>query len=147
MRATIVGAAGVTVGDAATTVTFAVTAGPGAIWGVGNGDPANQEPSHAPWRTSYHGLARCIVKAALVAAGTPEERALLAAVNVDAGMGPGAAAVFPGDAASAPTSITLTASAPGLPTATLSIPLSTDPADSVLEVAARSVGLADLTAA
>ena len=37
----------------------------------------------------------------------------------------------------------MTASAEGLPPATFSVPLSTDPADAVLAVAAASVGLAD----
>ena len=53
-------------------------------------------------------------------------------------------AVFQGDAAGAPTSFTVTASAPGLAPASATVQLSVDPADSVMQVAAASVALADL---
>jgi hypothetical protein len=45
LRATIVDANGNPVLDATDNVTFAVKSGPGFIAGVGNGDPACQEPS------------------------------------------------------------------------------------------------------
>ena len=69
--------------------------------------------------------------------------ALLAAVNVDAGGGPGSSAVKP--LAGPPPAITLAASAPGLPAATLDIPTSVADADGVLAVAAANVLAADVT--
>ena len=46
---------------AAFNVTFSV-AGPGAVYGVANGDPADHSPPKASWRLSFHGLARVIVQ-------------------------------------------------------------------------------------
>lgn len=141
LRATVVDAAGSVVGDSSVNVTFAVTAGPGLVLGSVSGDPASHEPNHAPWKTAYHGLVRGIVRANLVAAGTDAERALLAAVNVDAGGSPGSAPILPPGGAP-PTTMTITASAPGLPVASITLALSVDPADDVLAVAAASVGTA-----
>lgn len=42
-------------------VTFSV-AGPGAVYGVANGDPADHSPPKASWRLTFHGLARAIVQ-------------------------------------------------------------------------------------
>lgn len=144
IRASIVDAAGALVRDSTLPVTFAVESGPGVVWGVGNGDPANQDPNNAASRVAYHGLVRAIVKTTIDASGSDADRALKAAVNVEAGLAPSSSSVWLGPAASAPTSITVTASAPGLPTSTLSIPLSVNPADAVRAVAAASVGTADL---
>ncbi len=144
VRATVVDADGNVCADASHNVTFSVASGPGRVWGVGNGDPANQQPSHAPWRAAYHGLARAVVRVTLAAAGSAADRALLAAVNIDAGASPESSAVLAGDAPP-PAALVVAASAPGLAGATLSVALSVDPADEVRAVAARSVGLADLT--
>lgn len=144
VRATVVDSNGNVCADATTNITFAVTSGPGRVWGVGNGDPANQQPSHAPWRSAYHGLARAIVRVTLAATGSAEERALLAAVNVDAGASPESSAVLSG-ATPPPTALIISASAPGLTSGTVTVALSVDPADAVLAVASRSVGVADLT--
>lgn len=148
LRAAVLDAAGHVVLDSTLNISFAVTAGPGFVAGVGNGDPACQEPSHAPWRSAYHGLARAIVRVTLDASGSPAERALRAAVNVEAGRGAAgrSSTILLGPAGAAPTNITVTASAPGLPPATFVVPLSVDPADSVLAVAAASVGSADVGA-
>jgi hypothetical protein len=142
VRATIVDAAGAVVHDSSLNVTFAVTAGPAIVAGVGNGDPANQEPNRAASRSAYHGLVRGIVRVNLDASGSAADRALAASINTQAGQGPKSSTIFQGDNSLAPTSITVSASAPGLPTATLTIPLSVDPGSSVLAVAASSVGAA-----
>lgn len=144
VRATIVDAAGNTVHDATgnLNITFAVTAGPALIAGVGNGDPANQDPNRANWRVAYHGLARAIVRVTLEASGSPAQRALEAEINKQAGTSPMSSTILQGPSSAAPTSITVSASAPGLPTATIVIPLSVDPADSVLAVATASVAQA-----
>ena len=71
-----------------------------------------------------------------------QERALLAEVNVEAGA-QGAASIL-AQGGVAPTVMTVTVTAPGLQSASLDIPLSVDPKDSVLSVAAASVGAADV---
>lgn len=146
VRATVVDTNGHTVRDAEINVSFSVSSGPGVIWATGNGDPANQESNALPSRTSYHGLVRCIVRAALVVAESETRAALLKLLNPEAGTGPHSARISGplGGAAtgSAGPPIVITASAPGLPTATLSIATSTDPVDSVMAVAAASVGVA-----
>ena len=146
LRATIVDAQGNVVRDSTPVVTFAVTAGPGFVAGVGNGDPACQEPSQSSSRSAYHGLARGIIRVTVDASGPPADRALRALVNVDAGNGAlsRASSILQGPASGAPTSITVTATAPGLATATITIPLSIDPKDSVLAVASASIASADL---
>jgi hypothetical protein len=143
VRATVVDADGNFCADAAPNVTFSVTAGPGRVAGVGNGDPANQQPSHAPWRSAYNGLARAVVRVTLAAAGSAADRALLAAVNVDAGKSRESSAIFGSGAP--PAALVVAASAPGLAGSSVTVALSVDPADEVRAVAARSVGVADLT--
>lgn len=142
VRATVVDGSGAVVGDSTANVTFAVTAGPGVIWGIGNGDPSSHDPNHAASRPAYHGLVRAIVKTTLAAAGTAADRALLAAVNVEAGGSPAVTAIMQGSNNGAPTSITVTATAPGLGSGTIVIPLSTDVSASVQATASASVGMA-----
>ena len=149
VRASVVDAGGNVCGDAAVRIAFGVSAGPGRVWGSGSGDPSDHEHPNAASRVTYHGLARAVVRAALVGAGSDAERAALAYVNVDAGVGGGggsgagtAPILPPGQAP--PTVITVTASAPGLASASIDIALSVDEADSVLSVAAASVGAADV---
>lgn len=145
LRATVLDAAGHVVLDSTLNISFAVTAGPGFVAGVGNGDPACQEPSQVAWRSAYHGLARGIIRVTVDASGSDAERALRAQVNVEAGLGAAArsSTILQGPASGAPTSITVSASAPGLAAATFTIPLSVDPKDSVLAVAAASIASAD----
>jgi hypothetical protein len=97
------------------------------------------------WRSSYHGLTRAIIRVTIDASGTPAERALRAAVNPDAGKGDASrsSTVLQGDASVAPKTIEVTASAAGLTMGSFTVPLSVDPKDEVLAVAAASVGLAD----
>ena len=97
------------------------------------------------WRSSYHGLTRAIVRVTVDASGTPAERSLRASVNPDAGKGVASrsSTVLQGDASSAPKTIEVTASASGLTMGSFTVPLSVDPQDEVLEVAAASVGMAD----
>ena len=137
LRATVVDAAGNTCGDAAATVHFAVTAGPARIIGTHNGDPALQQPANASAVPAYGGLARAIVRVTLAAVGTAADRALLAAVNLDAGRGE-SSAVVQGDVPP-PASFTVTATADGLAAGSATVALSVDPEDAVLAVAAASV--------
>lgn len=146
VRATVVDVVGNICADATPNITFGVSQGPGRVWGVGNGDPACQEPSHAPWRTAYHGLARAIVRVTLAATGSDADRALLAAVNTDAGASAESSSILIGGA-TPPAAIIVTASANGLQAGSVSIKLSVDAADEVRNVATRSVAAADLSAA
>ncbi len=148
LRAAVLDAAGNVVLDSTLNVSFAVTSGPGFVAGVGNGDPACQEPSQASWRSAYHGLARAIVRVTVDASGSAADRALRAQVNVEAGLGVAArsSTILQGAASGAPTTITVQASAPGLAPVSFVVPLSVDPADSVLAVAAASIASADIGA-
>ena len=144
IRATIVDAEGNTVHDASsTTVTFAVADGPVAVVGTHNGDPALQQLAAEQSVPVYGGFARAVVRVMLVAAGSASDRALLAAVNTDAGQGNASSAVLP-PGQSPPTTATLTASAAGLTPGRVSLPLSVSPADAPLAVAAANVDHADV---
>ena len=143
LRAEVLDAAGHRVEDGVVNVTFAVSAGPGLVVGCGNGDPANRDPNQAPWKPAYHGLVRAVVRVTLDAASPPEVRAARLAMELQAGAGPRSSSILPVGSA-APTSMTVTASAPGLPVATLVVQLSVDPADAPLAAAAASVAAADL---
>ena len=150
VRATVVDAQGNTVEDAATSVTFSISSGPGFVSGTGNGDPANHEPNHAATRTAYHGLVRAVVRVTQASAvataagdGGAAAVALLQAVNVDAGAGGRSARIVPGGAI-AP--VVVAVSSPGLAGDSISIATSNAFEDSVLAVAAASVGVADVGA-
>jgi len=56
----VLDAAGTVVPAGALNVSFAV-AGPAAVYGVANGDPADHSPAKASWRMTFHGRARAIV--------------------------------------------------------------------------------------
>lgn len=149
VRATVVDAAGNQVmsggggGDGGVNISFSVTAGPGLIVGSGNGDPSDHVPNPTPWRFAYHGLARAVVRSTLDAATPDMVRARRIAVDLEAGAGVRASRIMP-VGGTPPTSLTVSASAPGLPTASIAIPLSVDQADAVAAVAAANVGVAAL---
>ena len=63
VRVEVIDAAGRIVPDASHTITFAVTAGGGSIYGVGNGDPSDHSPDKASVRAAWMGLARVLVQA------------------------------------------------------------------------------------
>ena len=106
-----------------------------------SGNPSSHDPNAAPWKPAYHGIVRAIVRANIVAVG---DRALLAAVNSEAGGGPNTAHILP-VGSSPPTSMTIIASAPGLPVTSITIQLSVAPADEVMAVAAANVARAAIT--
>jgi hypothetical protein len=105
---------------------------------------APQEPNHSPSRLAYHGLVRGIIRVTVDAAGSNDDRALRAAVNVDAGRGGRSSSFLPAGA-TPPSVLTVQATSPGLAPARISIPLSVDPADAVMAVAAASVASAYVT--
>ena len=164
IRCTVVDASGATVHSGTVNVTFATSAGPGYVWASHNGDPACQvgwrcggthiprrslsnsssflqEPSHSATKSTYHGLVRAIVRPNIRATGSSADRALEFMLNPEAGMGPDSSSIAQGSAPPA-SSFTVTASSPGLVSASITVPLSVNPVDSVLAVAVASVGKA-----
>ena len=143
IRATVVDVYGVPVHDSIDNITFKVSDGPARLVGVGNGDPANRDPNHVAWKPAYHGLVRAIFQVTLVAAGTASERAMTAAINVDAGAGLLSSSLHQGSAVAAgiPGSFSVSAMTEGIPAVHMSVALSVNPADDPLNVAAASVAL------
>ena len=143
VRATVVDAAGVVVHGSAAgafNVSFSVTSGPARVLGVGNGNPFCQEPHQVPWRTTYHGLARAVLKVTLDASHAAATRRLMLAIDLETGKS--TVEVADPDASDDAQDIIVTASAPGLATATLRIATSVDAAvDGVLPVAMASTHL------
>ena len=141
LRATVVDGMGHPCTSSTVSVTFAVAGGPGTMIGVGNGDPADQAVTVST-RAAYHGLVRGLVRVTMDAAGTREDRTLRWFVNVDAGKN-ASSSIWTGSG-DVPTAITVTATALGVESASITIPVSTDLSYSVLAAAGASVGLADL---
>jgi len=143
VRATVLDATGNIVADSTLNVSFSIESGPGLVVGVGNGDPSSLDPNQVNWRPAYHGLARGVIRATLDASTPDVIRARRLAMEVDAGKGPRSSSIMP-IGGTPPTSIVVTAEAPGLPRTSLTIPLSVDASDSPMSVASASVGTADL---
>lgn len=148
VRAEVVDANGVMVPGAANNITFTVTSGGnGRIWATHNGDPASQVHAGSPWHPAYHGLARAFVRSSVDAATPAWHRRLLAQIDADTAASNvrvvpppphnsgSDRAVHASAAAVAP--IVVQASSPGLSTATLSIPVTTDLSELPLAVALR----------
>jgi hypothetical protein len=141
VRATIVDAKGNLVSDAQHNVSFEIVAGPGRIIGAHNGNPQCHEPNQVAWHSAYHGLVRAIVMTTEDKSSPPWHRERLQEIDVEAGMQTHIITKTGDDAIdNNATPIMLRATAQGLPSATITIPTSTDPADGVMEVAAASAG-------
>ena len=145
LRASVVDANGILVQSSTTNISFTISAGPARIAAVANGDPADHTPAHASWKQAYNGFVRVITQTTLKATESDAVRALEALVNPDAGR-EGRSSSVAKSGHNAPSSFTVTASAQNLTGASLTVPLSTDVRDSVLSVAAASVGRADIGA-
>lgn len=136
VRATVVDASGVKVESSTANISFAVASGPGRVLATHNGDNTCHEPNHASWHSAFVGLARAIVQVTEHRIGTPEQRARLAEIDresahtrvVGGTLGP-----------SGSSSIVVVASSPGLASATVEIPVSTEEQHSVLAAASRSL--------
>jgi hypothetical protein len=125
VRATVVDAAGIpsTAAMPAPVVTFSVSSGPGRVAGVHNGDAKSHERQASNTRSSYHGLVRAVVRVT-VDSSSPGRETLL---QVDAEEGDGVNTVAT-RASHAATAIVITASAPGLESGSVDIPVSSDAA-------------------
>ena len=125
VRASILDSAGNVVNTASNNVTFSISSGPGRIIGVGNGDPTCHEPNKATWRSAYHGLARVIVQTTKDSASPANHRRRL--LEIDADGGQRTTITPPGEEKSIlDNSIVVQATAEGLTSGSVSIPVSTD---------------------
>jgi beta-galactosidase len=68
VRVQVVDTDGKLVPSAGHNISFSIT-GPGAIYGVGNGDPSDHDPDKAEYRKAYKGMARVIVQSATKTVG------------------------------------------------------------------------------
>eukprot|EP01043_Picozoa_sp_COSAG02_P047906 COSAG02_NODE_4642_length_5137_cov_4.568877_1_plen_438_part_00 len=139
VRATIVDAKGNLVADAQNNVSFQIITGPGRVVGAHNGNPQCHEPNQVAWHSAYHGLVRAIVITTEDKSSPPRHRGRMQEIDVDSGAQTRIITETSDDAAAA-TPIVLQATAQGLLSATITIPTSTDPSDSVMQVAAASAG-------
>lgn len=130
IRASIVDATGQVVHMAnSQNVSFAIVSGPGEIQGTGSGNPKSYEANNAPWHIAYHGLVRAVVRVTSGAGLSEYEKAKLQAIDGPSGL-----------ALDSAEDIVLEARSPGLDTARLIIPTSTDSRHSVLKVAQSGAG-------
>ena len=145
VRAVIVDGSGVLVQNSVANVTFTVLSGPARVLGCGNGDPADRHPQHAAWKPAYHGLVRAVLQANVRATGSLASRQTEATLNPDAGEGEGSSSIsLEGEASDLPAFVTVAADSPGLPRATLRVPVSADPRHDPLNVAAANIRFADI---
>lgn len=131
VRAAVVDGDGRLVPSSTARVHFRVTSGPGRVVGTGNGDPTSHEQPSSASVSAFGGLARGLIGVAADCASP--HAALRRLVEVD---GERTTPLLP--PAAAPSSFTVEASADGLGSATLAVPLSCDEAkDGALAVARR----------
>ena len=143
IRATLVDAKGTHVNamENDIRVSFRVVSGPGRVVGTHNGDPTCHENNHAPSHMAYHGLVRAVVMVTVDAASnTDAQRKRVREIDAEGGQGP-TRVLAPGQSLRLDDQmIVVEASASGLNPVRISIPVSTDPKDAVLAVAAKSAG-------
>jgi hypothetical protein len=130
-------AAGALVAAAPVNVTFAVSAGPGRIAGIGAGDPAAHEQPNGATVATFGGLAHALVQVTLDCASPARER--VRAIDLDGGR---RTVVAPPGPCPATASIVLSATAPGLAPATITIAVSGDARDAPLAAAIAGFGSA-----
>ena len=126
-------------------VSFAVTEGPGRVVASHNGNPSCVTPNLAPWHHTFYGLARGIVQVTHDAASSAAHRRRLYQIDIDGNRRTTIANPDRSREAqqvqTAPSEITVVASSPGLVSASVSIPVSTNSlAHSVLASATASIG-------
>ena len=116
-------------------VSFSIVSGPGRIIGVGNGDPSCHEPNQASWRSAYHGLARVIVQ--VTEDHTSQYRDRMIQIDRNGGI---RTRVFDSRSSTpALDGIVVEATAPGVGSSTVTIPVTTDANNhNVLAVAKKS---------
>ncbi len=144
VRATVVDASGNVCENASSTViTFSISSGPAVVWAVANGDPSDASLDRTS-HVSYNGLVRVVLRVTLDATGDADSRALRSLINCDAGLGNDSSTIWQGASPPPYDHFFVVATSPGMPTVTISVPVSIDPRESVLNVAVANVGRADV---
>lgn len=123
VRATLLDSAGNFANNATDNVTFTCKSGPCKIWATHNGNPADDSPRNVGWVNGYHGLARAFVRVSMDAATPHWHRSRMLEIDVESGRD--GSATIAGALTPMASDIVLSASAPGLTPAQLTIPIST----------------------
>ena len=139
VRATVVDARGNLVPTSTVNVSFEIASGPGRVLGVGNGDENCRLPHQVRWRPAFSGLSRAVIKVTEDGSRPGRVLGLVRSIDVDGGR-EGSVQVHDPAASPGPLSdIVITATAPGLVGATLSIPVSTSTTVDGMLASARSM--------
>ena len=140
VRVALVDSGGVLVSSVPANVTFSVVSGPGRLGGVGSGDPSSHEQPNGAVVQTFGGVARALFIVNVDC--TSSFRDLVRAIDSDSDSGP---TMVLAEGTPCPTEdIVIAAVSPGLPQATIHIPVSAEPGkDGVLQVAKASTGPAD----
>merc|ERR1711981_844858 len=108
-------------------ITFEIVSGPGRVIATHNGHQANHQPNHAPYHLAFHGLVRGIVQVTEDSGTARWHRSRL--LQIDADGNARTRIVDPRVSDAAPSqAIVVRASSPGLTDATITVPVSSDPA-------------------
>jgi hypothetical protein len=134
LRASVVDAEGHVVNLASNNISFEVISGPALVQGSHNGDTHCQQPNNAPWHSAYHGLVRAVIRVTSIAARSAFERKLLRQIDVHGPMAETSLHAHTSEP------IVVEASSPGLTSARVSIPVSTDDAFGVMAIAEQAAG-------
>jgi hypothetical protein len=140
VRAEVLDAAGnLAANSSSLNVTFRVVSGPGMITATHNGDPSSHADPRGDSHPAYHGLARAFVRTTVDAASSPRARAMMLEMQPQLASGWPVSVVAPGDERFAGDAIVVEATAPGMGSAQLSIPVTADGGKLPRAVAADSV--------
>lgn len=135
LRASVVDDAGNVMHLATNNISFRVVSGPGFVQGSHNGDPRSHVANNAAWHPAYHGLVRAVIRVNSASARSPQERSLLAQIDVNGPMAAGKEQLEDDGP------IVVEATSPGFAPARVSIPVSKNQAeDGVMAVAQAGAG-------
>lgn len=137
VRMTLLDSAGNFAYNSTANVTFEIVSGPGKILTTHNGNPADDSPRDVTWVQAYHGLARAFVRSSSDAATAHSHRMRMLEIDVDSGAGD-SVRIAPEENAAAG-DIVISASASGVASVKLTIPVSTSLEHLPLEVAASAI--------
>ena len=136
LRASVVDSAGRVMVHARNNITFKVVSGPGRVQGSHNGDVHCHEPNNAPWHTANHGLVRGVIR--VTSSAARDDLDMIS--RVDRSHMPSDAVAL-NDGWMDTADIVVEASSPGFDPVQVTIPTSTDPKDSVMNVAHAGAGM------
>jgi len=134
LRASVLDESGEVMHLASNNITFKVVSGPGRVQGTHNGDPHLHASNVSPSSPAYHGLVRAVIRVTETSGRDPVERDLLSRIDVRGPM------VYQASYDNDVKSIVVEASSRGLKSAQITIPISNDPSNGVIEVARAYAG-------